>query len=198
MRQAIIAAIMLVTSTQVVFADNCQEKFINLLINGNGDTPVKIDIVTEPKGGIASKNEFYYVKLGHWMTVLPDPAQPRTLAYNNKMFTSSDNGKTWKTVRTMDSEQNQKDNIKNQTENSKTVKNAECNQEELDGVMHETIEADFNTLQSFKSENHHKYWVNTKTGFISKAVYILKSKNYESKTTQNLTPAPDLTLPTPE
>lgn len=198
MRSVLIAAAMLLASTQSGLADNCHDKFVSLLINGNGDKPTKINIITEPKGGKLTKNEFYILNQGHWMTVMIEPVQPITLAYNNAMFTSPDEGKTWKKVRTMDSAQNKIDNIKNQKENSKTVHNAVCSEEELNGIVHETIQADFNTVQAYKSENHYKYWVNPKTGWISKVIYDSKSNGYESKTTQILIPAPDLTLPTPE
>jgi hypothetical protein len=64
--------------------------------------------------------------------------------------------------------------------------------------MHDIVEADYDTPQNFKSENHHKYWVNRKSGFISKATYNIKGKGFESFTTQTSQKAPGLTLPTPK
>ena len=199
MKLTFAVSVLLVASVTPGFANPCQEKFAQLLVHGNGDRPSIIRITTEPKGGQVSKNDFFFKTTGHWMTVMTEPAnQPVTLAYNNKMYTSSDNGKSWKKVRDMDSEKNRLDNIKNQEANAKTIKNAVCGEELLDGVMHDTVEADFDTVQQYKSSNHYKYWVNRKTGRIAKSTYDSKSSGYESFTTQIIEDAPDLTLPMPE
>ena len=108
-RPTILAIALLLASTQLSQAETCHEKFVRLLIGGNSDTPSKIMVVTEPKGGAVSKNEFYHLKTGHWMTVMLGPSKARTLAYNNTMYTSSNEGKTWKKIRTMDSEDKRKD-----------------------------------------------------------------------------------------
>ena len=199
MRLTFAASVIFLASAHPSLAEPCEEKFAQLLIHGNGVQPSVIRITSEPKGGKVSKNEFFFKTTGHWMTVMTDPAnQPITLAYNNKMYTSSDKGKSWKKVREMDSEQNRLNNIKNQEANSKTIKNAVCDEEMLDGVMHDTVEADFDTVQQYKSSNHYKYWVNRETGWITKATYDSKSSGYESFTTQLMEKAPDLKLPMPE
>lgn len=199
MRSFFATTALLLASTQAALANPCQDRFAQLLIHGNGDRPSIIRITTEPKGGQVSKNDFFFKATGHWMTVMTEPTnQPVTLAYNNKMYTSSDNGKSWKKVRDMDSEKNRLDNIRNQEANAKTIKNAVCGEELLDGVMHDTVEADFDTVQQYKSSNHYKYWVNRKTGRITKSTYDSKSSGYQSFTTQVIEDAPDLTLPMPE
>ncbi len=63
----------------------------------------------------------------------------------------------------------------------------------IDGVMYEVIEADFDTLQNFKTENHFKYWVNPETRWIFKATYKMKGSGFESFTTQFPEAVPDLT-----
>ena len=199
MRLTFAASAIFLASALPSLAEPCKEKFAQLLIQGNGEHPVTIRITSEPKGGKVSKNDFFFKTTGHWMTVMTDPAnQPITLAYNNKMYTSSDEGKSWKKVRDMDSEKNRLDNIKNQEANAKTIKNAACGEEMLDGILHDTVEADFDTVQQYKSSNHYKYWVNRETGWITKATYDTKSSGYESFTTQLLEKTPDLKLPMPE
>jgi len=186
-------------SIQPGLAESCQEKFAQLLIHGNGPHPVTTRITSEPKGGKVSKNDFFFKTTGHWMTVMTEPAnQPITLAYKNNMYTSSDKGKSWKKIREMDSEKNRLDNIRNQQANAKTIKNAACGEEMFDGVMHDTVEADFDTVQQYKSSNHYKYWVNRETGWIPKVTFNSKSSGYESFTTQLVEKTPDLQLPTPE
>ncbi len=199
MRLTFAASAIFLASVQPGLAESCQEKFARLLIHGNGDRPSVIRITSEPKGGQVSKNDFFFKATGHWMTVMTEPAnQPITLAYSNNMYTSSDEGKSWKKIREMDSEKNRLDNIKNQEANAKTIKSAVCGEEMLDGVMHDTVEADFDTVQQYKSSNHYKYWVNRDTGRITKSTYDSKSSGYESFTIQLIEDAPNLTLPMPE
>ncbi len=193
-RPVILATALLLASTQFSLAESCHEKFVRLLIGGNSKQPTKIDIVTEPKNGPISKNEFFYQKTGHWMTVMAEPAQSITLAHNNTMYTSSDKGKTWKKIRSMDSEKNEKIGRENRVENAKTVKNAVCGEEELDGAMHDTVEAEFTNMQAGKSESRHKYWIHKETKWMSKAVYHSKS----FVITQVMSPDPDMALPTPK
>ena len=181
------------------FADDCRDRFIKLLTVGNDEGPVKIHVTQEIKGAPASKNVFYQVTTGHWMTEMVEPAtQDWVLTYDNTMYTSSDKGESWKKIRTLDSENNEEVARKNLTENSATTRNAVCGQEEVDGVLHDTVEADYDTLQNFKTENHFKYWVHPETGWITKATYLVKGQGFESFTTQLPTPAPGLELPTPE
>ena len=179
-------------------AKTCTEKFAELMIGVNQDLSSEIDITTEPKNGPVQKNKFYYKKVGHWMTVMADPKQPRSLAYNNVMYTSSDEGKSWKKIRTMDSEKNNENARKDRIENAKTIRNAICGEEQLDGILVDTVEAEFNAVGSYPSQNRYKYWVNRENGWVPKAIYHTQSSNYESVTTQLSQPAPELQLPMPE
>jgi hypothetical protein len=190
MKRTLIVSALLLASASPGLAETCQEKFANLLINGNGEGPVKIHLIQDIKGSKPSTNDFFMVSNGHWMTKMIEPASGWVLGYNNTMFQSVNEGKTWKKVRDFDSEKNHNNTIKDLEENSKTARNAACGEAEIDGVMHDIVEADYDTFQNFKSENHHKYWVNRKTGFISKATYNIKGKGFESFTTQTSQKAP--------
>ncbi len=186
-------------SLQPGHAETCLETFTRLLVDGNGDTPVKIHAVQEIKGGMTSSNDFLQVETGHWMTRTIEPTnQPWVLTYNNTMYTSADKGATWTKLRTVDSAENRKNALKNQRENAATARKAVCGTEDLDGAAHDVVEAEFDTLQNFKATNHYKYWVNSQTGWISKTTYKMTGQGFESFTTQTLEPAPGLTLPTPK
>lgn len=199
MRPAIAAAALLLASVQPGLSETCHETFVRHMIGGNDKGPVKIHVVQDIVGGSKSTNHFFQMSTGHWMTQMIDPAnQPWTLTYNNTMYTSADKGKSWKKIRSFESQAQGEIALKNRKENAKTVKNAACGEEVLDGVMHDVVEAEFNTLQNFATENHFKYWVNRDTGWISKADYRMKGKGFESFSTQIIEAAPDLTLPTPE
>ncbi len=199
MRPALAALAILLATTYPALAETCHEKFVRLMVGGNGDKPVKIRVTQESKGAKPSENDFFQQKTGHWMTVMIEPAgQPWVLTYNNIMFTSADEGKSWQKIRTFDSEQNDESARNDRRENAKTVRNAVCGEEMLDGVAHDTVEADFNVVQTYKSENRYKYWVNRETAWISKATYRTKGEGYEGFSTQIIVSAPDLSLPTPE
>jgi len=193
----VIAAALLVSAGALpASAETCRDRFARLLIEGNGDGAVKIHVTQEIKGAPASQNCFYQQAPGHWMTEMIEPAgQPWVLAHNDVMYTSADKGENWSRLRDLDSDP---DAARAQLEeNAQTARNEVCGNEELDGVAYDTVEADYVSLQGFKSENHHKYWVHPETGFIAKAVYHLKSESFESTTTQLIEAAPDLELPTP-
>lgn len=180
-------------------AETCEEKFVRLLMDGNGEGPVKIHVTQEIKGAAVTENLFYQLSPGHWMTEAVDPAgQPWVLTYEDVMYTSSDGGETWAKLRDLDSAANADTAKSNIKENAETARNAMCGTDVFGGITYDTVEADYDTLQNFKSENHNKYWVHPDTGFIAKAVYELKAETFQSVTTQLIEEAPGLTLPTPE
>jgi hypothetical protein len=117
MKRTLIASALLLVSAPHGLAETCQEKFAHLLINGNGEGPVKIHLIQEIKGGKPSTNDFFMVSNGHWMTKMIEPASGWVLGYNNKMFQSVNEGMTWKKVRNFDSEKNHKNTIKNLEKN---------------------------------------------------------------------------------
>ncbi len=199
MRIALVCVGILAAAVQSANAETCEETFARLYLGGNGEKPVKIHVTQEIKCNKPSINEFYYAKLGHWMTKMIDPAnQGWSLGYNNALFTSADKGKTWKRVSAMDSQKNKETQDKNKRDNAKTVKNASCAEEDLGGVAHQTVEADFKSLHGSKSDNRFKYWVNKDAGQITKATYHIKQTGFESFTTQLIEPAGDLKLPEPK
>ena len=139
-------------------AQTCLDRFKMLLENGNGDDPVKIHVTQEIVGGMKSTNYFYQAKPGHWMSEMIEPAtMPWTLTYNNVMYSSADQGKSWTKVREMDSAANAKAAKDQMQANLETARNATCSEEELDGVMHTTIEGTYTADGGFKTENQNKY-----------------------------------------
>ncbi len=196
---SIAAALLLLSASATPgLAESCQDRFVRLMMDGNGNQPVKINVTQEIKGAPASRNIFYRLSPDHWMTEMVEPAgMPWTLEYANVMYTSADGGKTWTKVREMDSQRDDEAARAAREENAKTVRNAVCGEEAIDGVMHDVVEADYDTLQNFKIENHFKYWIARDNGFIAKMVYVMKGQGFESRSTQIIEPAPDLTLPMP-
>ncbi len=198
-RKTILAAAGLLLITGFASAETCEEKFIRLLVDGNGDGAVKIQVTQEIKGGMTSETEMLQAEQGHWLTKTISPAnQPWILIYNDVMYTSADEGTTWSKLREMNSMHNAETARENRLADAQTTHDAVCGEEELDGVMIDTVEATYEVVQNFKSTNRNKYWLNRNTGMIVQVTYDLKADNFESFTTQKLEPAPGLELPKPE
>lgn len=178
-------------------ADGCRDDFAKLLTDRPDQSPVKIHITQEIQGGMTMKNYNYQANSGHWMTEMITPAQMQwTLVHDDKMYTSSDKGKSWKKLRDLNSAQNNSASNQGLLEAAETIKNASCGQEDLDGVPHKTLEADYD-YPKLKTKHHEKFWVNVKSGWIAKSVMQTTTGSFSSTTTQIIEPAPELKLPTP-
>lgn len=193
------ALFLLCAAPQQGFAEDCRDRFTRLLIHGNGDGPVRIHVTQEIVGGPTTTNYFYQTEPGHWMTEMIDPEnQPWVLTYDNVMYTSQDKAESWTKLRALDTGNNQADANDGLREDAKSAKNAVCGEDTLDGVVHDTVEADYSSQRGTTTEIHAKYWVDRESGTIDKTFYHMKNDGFESMTTQLIEPAPDLILPVPE
>lgn len=197
MRRAI-AALLLIVTLQPAHAETCREKFVGVFTDRTGKGPVKIHVTQTMKGGPTTKNYSYQTGDGDWMTEMIEPANMQwSMARNNVLYSSADKGKTWKMIRALGDAKSPEEVKKDLETTTSTVKNEACGSEELDGVMHETVEADY-AMVKFKTEHHEKFWVNSKTGWISKSVMQTQMSGFESSVTQIIEKAPNLTLPSPK
>ena len=180
------------------WAETCQEKFMRILVERNEPGPVKAHVTQKIKGGMASKNWNYQDGAGNWMTESIEPANlPWTLVQGDTMYTSNDKGKSWKKVRTLDAAHDPAATKKLLQDRAKTVRDAKCGSEELNGTDHEVVEATYDMLGNFNAEVRDKYWVHPETGYIPKLETTMKTKTFESYTLQLVEPSPDLQLPKP-
>ncbi len=193
------AALLLFASAPTALAETCHEKFVRLLVHGNGaDTPVKIHVTQEMKGGKPTTNYNHQIGPDHWMTEMIEPANASwTLVHDNTMYSSTDKGKSWQKVRTLDAAHSPEAVAKALQEDAKTARNAACGEDEVDGVAFDTVEADYTAFQG-QYTYHNRYWVDRETGWIARATYKTVGPNFEMFTTQVIEKAPGLTLPTPE
>ena len=189
--------IILLAGIQSTLADECKDQFIRLMTDRTTKEPTKVLLTQQIKGGAKTVNWNYQDGKGNWLTQMVVPANvPWSLGLDDALYTSADKGQTWSKVRDMSSE-----NEAHQTsldERAATVENAQCADAELDGVMHRTVEADYKMLGSFEADIHDKFWVNSETGYVPRLETKMKSTVFESFIIQELEPAPDLVMPTPE
>ncbi|MBO6892182.1 MAG: hypothetical protein JJ866_09595 [Roseibium sp.] len=198
MKSIVMALGMVAATVQAAHADACQERFTALYLQLDQGVPTKSLSTVAFKGAPASTNEFLYLSQDHYMTVPTSPAGPWVLGYNNALYQSADEGKTWEKIRDMETAQNADKARADKEANAATVRNTACSEEELDGETVDVVAADITVSQGMVTENRYTYWVRRSDGFIVKAVYDTKAPNFEMVTTQDIEQAPGLTLPMPE
>ena len=196
MKLSILTTALILSATQPVVAKFCQDKFVDLMINGNSGKSTTIHLTTKFKGSPEQKNDFLYLSYKHHMTVISQPSSQWVLTHNNNMFMSTDKGKSWSKVRSVDTQANHNNSKRDTLENSKSAKNAKCSEENHNGSMHDTVEGDVTIGQSVNADYHFKYWVNRDTNFIVKQTQ--ETEKYSMFVTQIIEETPDMVLPMPE
>jgi len=199
MRIAIVAAALLAGSSQLAFADACADKFVRVLTGFQTMKPTAAHIVSQMKGQPATENDFLSVSPDHYMAKPTKPKGPWVLTYDGAMYQSSDEGKTWQKIRSFDKEQQKAASLKSVKAQAETVRNAVCGEAMLNGVKHETLEADTANPAPAKFEIHTKYWVDRGNGgFVTRADTTMKAANFEIVTSQTWKRDDGLTLPKPK
>jgi len=184
--------------TCAALADPCQDRFTDLYLQLDQGVPTRSASTVAFKGAPPSTNEFLYLSQDHYMTVPTSPAGPWVLGYNNALYQSADEGKTWQKIRGMETGQNADKARADKAANAATVRNADCGEDTHLGEAVEVVAADITVSQGMVTENRYTYWVRKSDGFIVRAVYDTKAPNFEMVTTQDIEKAPGLTLPMPE
>ncbi|MHA7775951.1 hypothetical protein [Roseibium sp. M-1] len=198
MKPLMIAAVFTLGFTSVSFADPCQDRFTELYLRLDQEIPTRTAVTTAFKGAPETKNDFLYLSADHYMTVPTSPAGPWVLGYENVLYQSDDDGKTWAKIREMDTGQNADKARADKETNAATIRNAACGEEEVNGEAVEVVAADITVSQGMVTENRYTYFVRRSDGFIVKAIYDTKAPNFEMVTTQEIQTDPGLTLPMPE
>ena len=171
---------------------------MRILVERNSSEPVKIHATQKITGGMESKNWNYQDGSGNWMSKSIEPENlPWSLVQGKTMYSSTDKGKSWKKVRTIDAAQSPAETKELLRERAKTARNAKCGNEDLDGVSYEVVEGTYDMLGQFNAEVKDKFWVHPETGYIPKLETRMKTKTFESYTLQLVEPAPNLKLPKP-
>jgi len=200
--KTVIAALLLAVMGQSAFAETCEDGFARLLAERNPDRgPVRIHIFQEIVGMMKSENYHYSMGNGTMdgMTEMIEPENMMwSLFLGNKMYSSSDKGKTWDFVREMDAASDPEAVKAKLREDAKTASGVACASEELDGKAFDTVEGDYVSSMLQGASVHQKYWVEPDTGIIGKVTTNTKAQGVESNFTQIIEPWTDPKLPTPE
>ncbi|MCB1484940.1 MAG: hypothetical protein KDJ17_08625 [Hyphomicrobiaceae bacterium] len=199
MKKATLAICAIFLGSYSAVADDCRERVVFLVMDSMKVRPSEGHLISEVTGQPKTENLFIAADLDHTLYKSISPAnQPWTLTYKGAMYQSSDEGKSWKKVHSFDSEKQRAAIIASVTEQAKSATNAVCGEEELDGVMHDTFEADFSVSKPTKMDMHNKYWRNRETGFVTKSTSRVKVTGAESFTTQTWKFLDKVELPIPD
>ncbi|HOV04088.1 MAG TPA: hypothetical protein PLJ34_04730 [Hyphomicrobiales bacterium] len=200
MRSAIAAVLVLCAVSGPGLADECRDRFASLLAKGNpDDVAVKTHITQKVGGAPETRNYNYWDGTGDWMSEMIEPDNiPWSMARGDTLYMSTDKGKSWSKVRTLDAEQNKEDVDARRAEEAKTVRNTTCGEEEIDGVRYRVVEGDYTSMLPITYEHHNKYWLEPDTGWIARVSYETIGQGIEFSVLQVVERAPDLVLPKPE
>ena len=184
---------------QFANADECMDRFKELMMGQLERGAVKIHITQQMKGAPATKNWHYNNGEGHWMTEMIDPVDmPWSMAHENRFYSSADQGKTWKFVSEMDDAAAKQKAREMLEQDAATASNASCGSEELEGTTYETVSGTHVSSVMQGAEVSHKYWVNPDDGWIARLDSTTSGNGFEMTTSQVLEPASDLQLPVPK
>lgn len=179
-------------------AETCEETFVRVFTDRAPKGPIRIDATQEVKGAKPSRNITYQTGTGDWMTEMVDPpGMPWTLVAKDVMYMSTDRGKSWKKLRTVDSAQNMEASLDALKAAAKDATGIACGREEMDGIAYDTIQADY-VMAQYNSAHTDKYWIDPGTGWVRKLVTRTRMSGYETTATQLVEKAPGLKLPAPD
>jgi len=202
MKPLFVAALLLAAGAQPVLAESCEEKFVRLLVDGNPDFgPMRIHTFSEIKG--VYKSESYNYSRGDgsidsMTTVVTPENSPWSLFLGKKMWMSTDKGESWTFVRELDAQSDPKAVKEALRKDAGTAANVSCGAEEVEGVMHDTVEGDYNSSGLQGAVAHQKYWVNPDSGLIAKTFIATNANGTQSEFVEYIEKWPDLVLPNPE
>lgn len=185
---------------QVAAAETCGEKLSRLMIEWlEPRAPATALMRVETKDQGTTVTRFLHLDADRYMVEAVEPADaPWYLTIEGTTWQSADGGANWTKAYSFNAEETRARNAESVRKQAASVENAVCGTEEIDGVMHDTIEADMSNPPPAAFQIHATYWINQETGFVTRTQSRMTMDAFESTTTQEWTPAPDLVLPSPQ
>lgn len=187
----------LVAFPSMASAETCEEKFTRLLVEGNGEGPVKLIATQGMKGGMKTVNEFRMDGEGNWITEMIDPpTMPWSMVRDDVMYTSADQGESWTKVREVESEANSENARAALRADASTARDVSCSSETMDGGIVETVSGTYtsSTLQGAEVTNA---WFLTADGWIARHTSFIKAPSYEMEIEQVLEQVESVEIPSP-
>jgi hypothetical protein len=183
---------------QTAVADACLEAFVQAWTKPRPATGfVKIHITSQIAGQKPTMNyNISDLATGDWLTQMIDPPNmPWSMALGKSMYVSNDKGKSWRKDRDLEEAHSLEAVRKQVAENMKTAKNAKCGTEDLNGVPHATVEAEYIAQGNIFMND--KSWLHPQTNHIVKSESVMRQGKFEIKNIQIVEYLTEFTFPKP-
>lgn len=175
-------------------ADTCRDAFIKAWTASKPTVPVKIHVTQKVGNQKPTTNYNFTDPAGNWLTQMIDPPNaPWSMVRGKMMYVSTDQGKSWKKVRETDDAQSPEARRKYIEDAMTTVQGAVCGTEDLGGVRHATVAADYAPQAGFAVRE--KFWLHPDTGRVSKSTSKNTFAGVQSETIQVIEYLQDYVFP---
>ena len=199
LRRIILAGLVVVlASATPAFAQSCKERFIEAATKGNGEGQFRQIVTQNIKGGAGDTvHEFVMNSHQHWLV---KPIEPKgigwTLLYDGAMYSSLDEGGSWKEITKFDEKAAQaaRDQQKRDVE---AVTDLNCDEDTIEGTPFDRIHGQYEVTVGFKNTQIHTYWIDPASKVIVRSTYETVSPSFNSSVTQELIPFDDAVVPVP-
>lgn len=190
---------LLAASVVPASAETCMERFVRAATEGNGDGQYRQMVTQKIEGAPAETvNEFIMNSHKHWVSKAVTPAAGGwTLLHDGTMYSSSDQGVSWKEVTKFDeaaaeaAKAQQKSDVQGATE-------VACDSETADGQTLDRVHGRYEVTTGFRNTQVHTYWIDPETGLIVRSEYQTISPSFKSAVSQKMIPFGDAEVPVPE
>ena len=194
----LIGLAVLIAGVSPALAQSCKDRFVKAATEGNGEGQYR-QIVTQSIKGAPSEtvNEFIMNGRDHWVSKAVEPkGSGWTLMYDGVMYSSLDEGASWKEVTKFDEAAAAAARAQ-QKRDAEGVTELDCGTEEVDGKTLDRVHGQYEVTVGFKSTQVHTYWIAPETGLIVRSHYKTISPSFESTVLQKMIPFGDAVVPKP-
>ena len=197
--KAAILALSLAAAPSLALADDCADRFAEILTGSQDRAMIRGRLITQTRGQPTVVNDFSQQAWDHYLYAPVDPADaPYVLTWDGVAYQSADGDAPWIKAYEFDKQETRAAGIAMVEGQAATIRNAACGTDTIDGVTYDTLEADMTNETSFRYDIRSKYWIAPDDdGFIARATTVMRAENFESLVTQTWERAPGLDLPKP-
>ncbi|MBN2759060.1 MAG: hypothetical protein JXQ79_01055 [Rhodobacteraceae bacterium] len=191
----LIAAILIVAAP-VAQAEECDALFLRLMVDGNPEMPVIIEVTQSFNGAEPTVTRHSADASGDWLS---EPMEPATLPWSMQrgevMYSSSDGGQTWSELGRFTPEQREAAR-ETQRREAETRYDIACSTKMRDGVTYQLVEGRYTANSQQDAQMFLRYWLET-DGWIARHEMQVRAAAYDLDVTQVLRRVDQVVLPQP-
>jgi len=190
------AAAALVLLSSVAHAEECDALFLRLMVDGNPELPVVIEVRQSFNGAPATVTRHSANAVGDWLSAPVDPATlPWSMQRGEVMYQSTDGGQTWSEFGRFTVEQREAAR-KTMLHEAETRHDVACSTETRDGVTYQLVEGRYTANSQQDAQMFLRYWLED-DGWIALHEMQVRAAAYDLDVTQVLQRVAQVNLPTP-